>query len=378
MQKVEELGSRLGVAPTCAALGIPRATYYRRQQPKQEPERPRPASVRALSEAERQGVLDVLHEPRFADQAPAEVYATLLDEKKYLCSERTMYRVLADAQEARERRDQCRRPRYAAPELLATGPNQVWSWDITKLLGPAKWTYFYLYVLMDIFSRYVVGWMVAHEESAALAKQLISLSCERQGIGPHQLTVHADRGSAMTSKPVALLLSDLGITKTHSRPYVSNDNPFSESQFKTMKYRPDFPERFASIWHARGFGGDFFLWYNIEHHHEGLGMYTPHDVHYGLAEEKRRQRALVLADAYARHPERFPRGLPQPKAVPAAVWINPPVTDPERLRLENTPAHGSGHNEIVAPRASVELVSRVDGAEIGNLKLEKRKRVLVH
>ena len=212
----------------------------------------------------------------------------------------------------------------------------------TKLLGPAKWTYFYLYVLMDIFSRYVVGWMVAYQESAALAKQLIAESCGRQGIEPEQLTVHADRGSAMTSKSVALLLADLGITKTHSRPYVSNDNPYSESQFKTLKYRPDFPERFGSIWHARNFGGDFFRWYNLEHHHVGLGLYTPHDVHYGLAEEKRQKRAAVLANAYARHPERFPRGLPQPKAVPSAVWINPPAEEAALHRIENTPTHGFG------------------------------------
>ena len=199
-----------------------------------------------------------LHEPRFADLAPAEVYATLLDEGRYLCSERTMYRVLAENAEVRERRDQLRHPAYAAPELLATAPNQLWSWDITKLLGPAKWTYFYLYVILDVFSRYVVGWMVAHRETATLAERLIRETCERQGIEPGQLTIHADRGTSMTSKPVALLLADLGVTKTHSRPHVSNDNPFSEAQFKTLKYRPDFPERFGSIEHARSHCGDFF------------------------------------------------------------------------------------------------------------------------
>jgi putative transposase len=261
---------------------------------------------------------------------------------------------------------------------LATRPNEVYSWDITKLLGPAKWTYFYLYVLLDIFSRYVVGWMVAHRESAELAKLLIAQSCERQGIEPGQLTVHADRGSSMTSKPVALLLSDLGITKTHSRPYVSNDNPYSESQFKTMKYRPEFPERFGSIWHARSFGGDFFPWYNLEHHHAGLGYYTPHDVHFGLAEEKRRQRALVLADAYARHPERFPRGVPQPKAVPTAVWINPPSNAADRLQAENTPTHGSAHNEIVAPRASMDVDLRTERAETENVNLGDQQLALVH
>lgn len=377
MQQVTELGATLGVAPTCKALGLPRATYYRHQKPKGAVLR-RPTPVRALCEAEREAVLEVLHEDRFVDQSPAEVYATLLDEEKYFCSERTMYRILADAQEVRERRNQCRRPHYAAPELLATRPNEVWSWDITKLLGPSKWTYFYLYVLMDIFSRYVVGWMVAHRESSELAKLLIAQSYERQGIGPHQLSVHADRGSAMTSKPVALLLSDLGITKTHSRPHVSNDNPFSESHFKTLKYRPDFPERFGSIWHARSWGGDIFPWYNIEHHHEGLGMYTPHDVHYGLAEAKREKRSLVLAEAYARHPERFPRGLPKPRPLPTAVWINPPANDSVAWRLENTPPDGSGHNEIVAVRASVAVENRGVLPENGELTREGLKLELVH
>ena len=269
-------------------------------------------------------MLDVLHAPRFVDLAPAEVYATLLDEGHYLCSERTMYRLLAAHHEVRERRNQLRHPRYAAPELLARRPNELWSWDITKLLGPAKWTYFYLYVMLDVFSRYVVGWMVAHGESATLAEQFIDETCARQGIAREQLTIHADRGSSMTSKPVAFLLADLGVTKTHSRPHVSNDNPFSEAQFKTLKYRPDFPERFGSIQDARAFCHDFFPWYNTEHHHSGLGLLTPHDVHYGLAEQRVAARAAVLATAYAAHPERFPRGLPQPPALPTEVWINPP------------------------------------------------------
>ena len=378
MQQIAELGPRLGVAPTCLALGIPRATYYRQSKSNREPAKRRPTPVRALSEPERQTVLEVLHEDRFVDLAPAEVYATLLDEEMYLCSERTMYRLLADAQEVRERRDQLRHPHYAAPELLATRPNEIWSWDITRLLGPVKWTYYYLYVVMDIFSRYVVGWMVTHRESAVLAKQLIATSCERQEIGPEQLTVHADRGSSMTSKSVALLMSDLGITKTHSRPHVSNDNPYSESQFKTMKYRPDFPKRFGSIEHARSFGGDFFPWYNLEHHHVGLGLYTPHDVHYGLAEEKCRKRAAVLADAYAKHPERFPRGLPQPKPVPTAVWINPPADDKEMQRLENTPTHASGHNEIVAPGAPTEAENRAIRPETENLTRKRQKLELLH
>jgi putative transposase len=258
------------------------------------------------------------------DLAPAEVFATLLDEGRYLCSERTMYRILAVNQEVRERREQLRHPAYAVPELMATGPNELWSWDITKLKGPAKWVYFYLYVILDVFSRFVVGWMVAHRESAALAKRLIEESCQRQGISQGQLTLHADRGSSMRSKTVALLLSDLGVTKTHSRPYTSTDNPYSEAQFKTMKYRPEFPDRFGCIQHSRDFCGPFFGWYNHHHRHGSLGLLTPYDVHYGLADQRLAQRARVLLDAYATHPERFPRGVPTPAALPEAVWINKP------------------------------------------------------
>jgi putative transposase len=325
MAAVTEVGPRLGIAPTCAALGVPRATYYRRRRPHSAPLLRRP-SPRALSAAERTAVLALLHEPRFVDLAPAEVYATLLDEGLYLCSERTMYRVLAANQEVRERRNQLRHPPYAAPELLARRPNELWSWDITKLLGPAKWTYFYLYVMLDVFSRYVVGWMVAHRESATLAERFIAETCVRQSIDPGQLTIHADRGSAMTSKPVALLLANLGVTKTHARPHVSNDNPFSEAQFKTLKYRPMFPERFGSIQDARAHCPEFFTWYNTEHHHSGLGLLTPADVHHGLAEERVAARAAALAMAYAAHPERFPSGAPHPPARPVEVWINPPKT----------------------------------------------------
>jgi putative transposase len=326
MTTVTEIGPRLGIAPACAALGVPRATYYRRHRAHPAPVAARRASPRALGDAERVAILDVLHEPRFVDLAPAEVYATLLDEGRYLGSLRTMYRVLAAAQEVRERRQQLRHPRYTAPELLARRPNELWSWDITKLLGPVKWTYFYLYVMLDVFSRYVVGWMIAHRESATLAERFIRETCARQGIDRDQLTIHADRGPAMTSKPVALLLADLGVTKTHSRPHVSNDNPFSEAQFKTLKYRPTFPERFGSIQDARGHCHVFFPWYNTEHHHTGLGLLTPYDVHHGLADERVAARATVLAAAYAAHPERFPHGLPQPPARPTEVWINPPPT----------------------------------------------------
>jgi len=323
MATVQEMGPRLGVAPTCAALGVSTASYYRHGQPPAAvPARPSPP--RALPAAERTAVLDLLHEPRFVDLAPAQVYAGLLDEGRYVCSERTMYRILDAHQEVRERRDQRRHPQYAAPQLLATAPNQLWSWDITKLLGPAKWTYFYLYVILDVFSRYVVGWMVAHRESAALAEKLIHDTCVRQGIVPGQLTIHADRGSSMTSKPVALLLADLGVIKSHSRPYVSDDNPFSEAQFKTMKYRPQFPDRFGSMVDARAFCQVFFPWYNTAHRHSGIGLLTPYAVHHGLADQRIAERAQVLASAYAAHPERFVGGLPQPPARPTAVWINPP------------------------------------------------------
>jgi putative transposase len=323
---VTEVGSRLGVAPTCAALGLPRETYYRRQRPKVSGCR-RP-SPRALGPDERAQVLALLHEPRFVDLAPAQIYASLLDEGRFLCSLRTMYRILAANREVRERRNVLRHPKHKKPELLATGPNQVWSWDITKLLGPTKWSYFYLYVILDIFSRYVVGWMVADGESAALAGKLIEETCARQNIQPGQLTLHADRGSSMTSKPVAFLLADLGVTKTHSRPHVSDDNPFSEAHLKTLKYRPDFPERFGSREHARAHCQDLLPWYNTEHHHVGLGLLTPHDVHHGLAAQRVEARARVLAAAHANHPERFPAGLPRPPAQPTAVWINPPKPSP--------------------------------------------------
>jgi len=324
MRTVHELGPRLGVAPTCRALGVPPATYYRQREPRAAaPARTPPP--RALVPAEQQAVLDLLHEDRFVDVAPAEVVATLLDERRYLCSERTMYRLLAAHQEVRERRNQLRHPSYAAPELLATAPNALWSWDITKLKGPAKWVYYYLYVILDVFSRYVVGWMVAPRETATLAERLIAETCERQGIGRGQLTLHADRGSSMRSQTVALLLADLGVTQTHSRPYTSTDNPYSEALFKTAKYRPEIPERFGCLPHARTVFRPLFDWYNTAHRHSGLAMLTPQDVHYGLAAQRLADRATVLAAAYAAHPERFPRGVPTPGTLPAAVWINQPA-----------------------------------------------------
>jgi putative transposase len=326
MTAAHQLGQTVGRAAACRALNVPRASLYRHLRPSEPapPAAPRPSPPRALAPAEQQRILDVLHSERFQDTAPNEVFASLLDEGTYLCSVRTMYRILEQAGEVRERRAQLRHPNYQKPQLLATGSNQVWSWDITKLLGPVKWTYFYLYVILDIFSRYVVGWMVAERESAELAKRLIGETCRKQNIAPDQLTIHADRGTSMTSKPVALLLADLGVTKTHSRPHVSDDNPFSESQFKTLKYRPEFPERFGSIQEARAFCRAFFPWYNTEHHHGGIGLLTPEVLHYGRADEVIARRQVVLSQAFQRNPERFVRAHPKPPARPTAVWINPP------------------------------------------------------
>jgi putative transposase len=326
MAAIGELIPIVGVKAACEALAVPRASFYRKRTSGDVS--PVPAATRfvprALDPAERQAVLACLHEERFQNCAPAAVYATLLDEGKYHCSIRTMYRILAGEGEARERRDQLVHPAYTKPELLATGPNQLWSWDITKLLGLAKWTYFYLYVILDVFSRYVVGWMVANGESAELAKRLIADTCEKQGIEPGQLTIHADRGSSMTSKPVAFLLADLGVTKTHSRPHVSDDNPYSESHFRTLKYRPGFPARFGSLQDARAFCQEFFGWYNGEHRHCGLGLLSPAVVHHGLAPAAIAKRGAVLDAAYSVHPERFVRKPPQPLPAPAEVWINKP------------------------------------------------------
>jgi len=323
---VDELAPVTGTRGACAALAIPRASHYRRSRgPSHGPRRPRPAPPRTLSGPERTAVLDELHAPRFLDASPAAVYATLLDEGTYLASERTMYRILAANAEVRERRDQLRHPSYARPELLATGPRELFSWDITKLRGPARGTHYHLYVILDVFSRYVPGWMVATRESAVLARRLIADTVEKEAIGPGQLTIHADRGTSMRSKPVALLLADLGVERTHSRPHVSNDNPFSESQFRTLKYRPTFPARFGSIEDARAFCGVFFTWYNTAHRHSGIGLLTPADVHAGRAPEMTAARALTLDAAYAAHPERFVRRPPTPPEVPTAVWINPPA-----------------------------------------------------
>jgi putative transposase len=327
---ITELAPAVGVRAACDAVGAAQAGYYRRNR--RSPAPPRPARVghrdraqpRALTLAEQQAILGQLHSDRFGDVSPAEVWAMLLDEGVYLGSVSTFYRLLRAAGESRERRRQATHPASVKPELVAAAPNDVWSWDITKLRGPAKWTWYYLYVILDIYSRYVTGWMVASRESAGLAEVLIRRTCASQGIGRDQLTIHADRGSSMTSKPVAFLLADLGVTQSHSRPHVSDDNPYSEAQFKTLKYRPDFPRRFDSIQAARLHCRTFFAWYNDEHRHSGLGLHTPADVHYGTAGAVRDKRAGVLASAYAAHPERFVRKPPEPPKLPADSWINKP------------------------------------------------------
>jgi putative transposase len=321
---VEELTPLIGTRPACRALGASPATIYRRRRPPEpKPPRPRPTPARALTAPERERVLEVLHSERFVDCSPAQVWATLLDEGRYLCSERTMYRLLeAKHGGVRERRDQLTHPAYGKPELLAERPNELWSWDISKLLGPAKWTYFYLYAILDVFSRYVVGWTVQYRETGPIAEALIAQAIEQQQIEEGALTVHADRGGPMRSKPVAFLLADLGVTKTHSRPYTSTDNPYSEAHFKTLKYRPEFPDRFYSIEHAREFCRGFFAWYNHEHRHSGIGLMTPAAVHYERAPELHARRVRVLEAAYERHPQRFVRRPPVPPELPTAAWIN--------------------------------------------------------
>lgn len=323
---VEALAEQMPVSRACAALGFARSSLYRHRQGKSAGvPLPRPTPPRALSPAERTTVRKLLDSERFADQSPYEVYATLLDEATYHCSISTMYRLLREQAEVQERRNQLRHPTYTKPELLATGPNQLWSWDITKLHGPATWQYYYLYVVLDVFSRYVVGWLLADHESATLAEQLIAESCRKHAIAPDQLTLHADRGAAMTAKSLAQLLTDLGVDQSHSRPYTPDDNPFSEAQFKTMKYRPDYPQRFDAQDQALTWARTFFPWYNNQHHHLALGLLTPAMVHYGQVTEIVTQRQAALNAAYAHHPERFVQRPPVPPPLPTAVWINPPL-----------------------------------------------------
>lgn len=339
IEAFETLRSGLAVSVACQALGVPRAAIYRararrRGRPMREMDcRPRPPL--ALSSVERERLLAVLNSERFVDMAPASIYATLLDEGQYLASVRTMYRVLADAGESCERRRQRVHPAYEKPELLATGANQVWSWDITKLKGPVRWSVYHLYVILDIFSRYVVGWMVALREAAELAEQLIADTLAKQQIPPGTLTLHADRGTSMRSKPVAALLIDLEVARTHSRPHVSDDNPYSESQFKTLKYRPEFPERFGSLEDARAYCQHFFRWYNQEHRHSGIALMTPHAMHYGIADTLQVQRAQTLQRAFAAQPLRFKGRIPQPPELPRAAWINPPKKETTTVDITN-------------------------------------------
>ncbi len=319
----EELAKTIGLQAACAALALPRSSLYRARKPLPE-KKNREKSLRALSKAEEEEIRNELNSERFQNLAPREVFATLMDEGRYLCSWRSMYRILNKNKEVRERRNQLRHPNYTKPELLATGPNQLWSWDITKLLGPNKCSYFQLYTILDVYSRYAVGWLIAERESAALAQELILETCKRQGVKPGQLTIHADRGSSMTSKSVAFLLADLGVTKTHSRPHVSNDNPYSESQFKTMKYQPDYPGYFGCLGDARAWAQSFFNWYNYEHHHTGIALLTPAEVHYHRAEAVLKKRMVVLLAAYEKNPQRFVKGAPVVDQLPFGVWINPP------------------------------------------------------
>lgn len=336
VEQVAELAAAVGIKRACASLTLPRSAWYRtgrkgREASSRSASRPQPP--RALSEAERVRVRDILNSGRFQDSTPRQVYGVLLDEGQYLCHWRTMYRILAAYGEVRERRQQRQHPWQPKPELVATAANQVWSWDITKLRGPQKWLFYYLYVILDIYSRCVVGWLLAERESAVLAEQLLAETCAKQGVTPEQLVVHADHGSAMTSKTVALLLADLGVTKSHTRPRMSNDNPYSEAQFKTLKYRPDYPPRFGSLPDARSWARVFFQWYNHEHRHSSLGLMTPATVHYGQAQALTAKRQALLLSAYRLHPERFVRGAPTPPQLAAAVWINPPIAQGEEQEL---------------------------------------------
>lgn len=343
---VELVAEGTSVRQACAAVELPPATYYRALR---QPGEPRPrgpkSSPRALVATERQQVVELLRSERFVDRSPHQVYATLLDEDQYLCSPRTMYRILDAHREVRERRDQCRRPQHTKPQLVARQPNQVWTWDITKLLTTTKGVYLYLYVLLDLFSRFIVGWMLASRESGRLAARLIQETCDKQGISPGQLTIHSDRGPAPTAKSVCQLYADLDIEASLSRPRVSNDNPFSEALFKTLQYAPGAPDRFAGPEHAGGWARTLVDHYNHHHRHSGLAYLTPAMVHLGHADQHLAQRQRLLDRAYARHSERFPNGPPRHAALHVEVWINPPddrtlaVTDQLPRGAEQLPSH---------------------------------------
>jgi putative transposase len=361
MQLTTELASQIGLSAACRVMGVPRSSLYRARQPKAAAA-PRPTPVQALSQEEKATVRQVLNSERFQDAAPRQVYATLLDEQVYLCHWRTMYRILKEHAEVQERRHPRRHPTYPKPELVATGPNQLWSWDITKLHGPAKWVYYYLYVILDVFSRYIVGWLIAEVESAQLAQQLITESCTKQGIVKHQLTLHSDRGSPMKAKTVNQLLTDLAITKSLSRPHLPDDNPYSEAQFKTLKYHPTFPDQFASLVEARTWARAFFSWYNNDFYHTSLALLTPASVHYGQTDLILSQRQQLLQTAYRAHPERFVHGQPQVAQLPTEVWINQP--QPTTLLLPNPPAN-QFILETVSPACPASTLSQ-PGAQTGS------------
>ena len=351
MSAVAELLPAMPTRTALRALTAAPATWYRRRALRVvRPACSRPAPPLALAAAEREQILQTLNSPRFVDVTPYTAYAQLLDDGIYLGSVRTFYRVLAAAGELRERRDQRIHPAHVMPQLSATAPNQVWSWDISKLRSTLKWHFFYLYVLLDLYSRYVVGWLVAEAENAALAGALIEESCHKHGIARDTLTLHSDRGSPMRAKTTAELLVDLGVAASFSRPRVSNDNPFSEAQFKTLKYRPDFPERFAGIEHARTHLREFFGWYNDEHRHSGIGFMTPASVHFGRSRAIDEHRRSVLQAAYAAHPERFKGHVPKPPALADVVGINLPPPQPTESShdLTTTPALLTNFNNEVS------------------------------
>ncbi|MEX3099482.1 MULTISPECIES: DDE-type integrase/transposase/recombinase [unclassified Streptomyces] len=310
---------RLGITAACRLTGRSRVTHYRRLRPA-PPRRPRSPQVQpsALTAEERAAVLELMNSVEYAELPPAQIWARELDAGRYHCSISTMYRILREKGQSGERRRQATHPAKTMPELVATAPSQVFTWDITKAAGPVKGVWYHAYVIIDIFSRYTVE----RAESAARAEELIREAIARNGIVPE--TVHADRGTSMTSRKVSQLLIDLGVTRSHSRPKTSNDNPYSEDHFKTTKYMSDYPERFDSLAHAREWFDAFIAYYNHEHRHSGIGWHTPASVHFGTAEEVRDQRAVTLAEAYARHPERFDR-RPRPPRIPRQAWINDPA-----------------------------------------------------
>jgi len=363
----------VGVRKACETLSVSRATLYRRRRPNPAPSKPR-QNHRALSQAEETAVLALLNSEAYVDQSPYQVYAHQLDQGKHLCSVRTMYRILQKDTATRERRNQLSHPTYTKPELLAVTPNQVWSWDITKLKGPEKWTYYYLYVIMDIYSRYIVGWMLAERESGSLARQLISETIAKENIQPDQLIIHSDRGAAMRSLTVAQLYAALGVTKSYSRPHVSNDNPFSESLFKTVKYRPEFPERFGSLPDGLSHCRAFFTWYNHEHYHSGIGFLTPSTLHQGRAEATIRARNRTLELAFQRNPHRFVKGKPQAKGLPTAVWINQPNSSAiDQKRAPDAWAPEAPHHApLTHPRSSYPSIGCVP-AEPTSVSLDEGK-----